>query len=102
MKVAVYHTRQYGPSVVFTVPQDSLPESASVPHMSEGMKNRAQGQWAAKGHSLSWEQWAEHLSGQLPYFEQWSVEEVPDGLSAAQALSEVRRKESEDLVGAVG
>lgn len=93
MLVAVFSNR-YGPAVVFTVPRgdDGPPENASIP---QGPFPRAVSQFLDKGHALTWEQWADHISGKLPYFgEHWSTEQVPDGYTARQALSLVRSREA--------
>lgn len=99
MKVAVYRTLQYGPSMVFTLPADGeVPADAAIPNLPAGAVHRARSQWAAKGSERGWEDWAQVLAGQLPYFEHWSVEEVPDGMSATQALSQVRQDEAERVM----
>lgn len=95
MNVAVFHNR-YGPAVVFTLPpgDSELPEHASIP---QGPFPRAFSQFVHdKGTEPSWAQWAEHLAGSLPYFgEHWTVEQVPDGYGAKQALAWVRSQEAE-------
>lgn len=97
MKVAVYHDPRYGPSVVFTLPgKAEVPESASIP---QGPFPRATAQFAAKGPGLSWLQWAGVLAKQLPYFESWTVEDVPAGMSAHNALSVVRHQEADRFLG---
>lgn len=91
MNVAVYHN-QYGPAVVFTLPKSGPPLHASIP---QGPFPRAMSQFLDKGHALTWEQWADHLSGSLPYFDHWSVDQVPDGYTADQALAQVRSQEAD-------
>ena len=96
MKVAVYRTRSFGPSGVFTLPADgTAPAHAFIPQVSP---QRALSEWTSKGHGVTWEQWARHLGRHLPYFDSWTVEEVPDGISAVQALSKVREDESTRLL----
>lgn len=98
MKVAVYRTRSFGPSGVFTLPPDgAAPTHAFIGQVSP---DRALSEWTSKGHGETWEQWAVHLSRHLPYFDSWTVEDVPDGISANQALSQVRRDESDRLLTA--
>lgn len=100
MKVAVYRTRSFGPSGVFTLPSDGVaPEHAFIPNVSE---QRAMSQWADKGHGVTWEQWARLLAGHLPYFDAWTVEDVPDGMTASQALSKVRESETDGLLAPQG
>jgi hypothetical protein len=101
MKAAVCNTRQFGPSVVFLVPQQdsAVPAYAAIPGLPEGILQRALGQWAAKGSGVPWEEWADVLARSLPYFEQWTVTEVPGNPSAAQALSFVRKDYASRTLG---
>lgn len=100
MKVAVYRTRSYGPSGVFTMPPDGeAPAHAFIPQVDS---QRALSQWTGKGSDLTWEQWAEELQGHLPYFESWTVEDVPDGVTVQRALSLVRQQESDKLLSGLG
>lgn len=91
VKVATWYDPRFGPALLATLPKKAgeLPQLAYIP------KNIPPGparQLAAKGHDLTWVQWAEHLTERPPYGGQWSVEEVPDGLSAHAALNEVRQR----------
>lgn len=99
MKVAVYYTPQYGPSAVFTIPPDGqAPATAAVGCMTGGQAARAMSQWTAKGHGMTWADWAQSLAGSLPYWTSWAMEEVPDGSTAQQALSDVRRQAADRVM----
>ena len=90
MKVAVWYDERYGPAVLATIPQadDEPPEFATIPYaLPAGIRQ----QYLGKGSQVSWEEWAEHLTERLPHHGQWSVEDVPDGMSPRQALSQVRK-----------
>lgn len=93
-KALVYHN-QYGPAQIYFPPStdSALPEAASIPG---GPFPRASSQVAARGHAIPWDRWAEHLSEQLPYFDSWTVEDVPDGLSPQDALSLVRSRNADN------
>lgn len=92
MKAAVWTDERRGPAAVFIPDGPDRPaRTASVPGCPPGPFR----QWAAKGSGVSWGQWAEHLAGGLPYAGQWSVQEVPDGYSAAQALYHLRAQAQE-------
>jgi hypothetical protein len=43
-------------------------------------------QVAARGSQASWEEHAERLVASAPYAGRWSLADVPDGISARQAL----------------
>jgi hypothetical protein len=96
MKVAVYRTRAFGPSGVFTIPADGVaPVHAFIHQVSPA---RALSEWTSKGHGETWQKWAEHLTRKLPYFDSWAVAEVPDGFTVEQALSKVREDETDGLL----
>lgn len=96
MKVIVYHDRRYGPAVVFLPPpRGAVPESAALPN---DLFPRAYSQMRARGRTVSWADWGESLVRHAPYFEDWSVEEVPAGTSAHDALGLIRRKQAGDLI----
>jgi hypothetical protein len=100
VKVAVYRTRSFGPSGVFTLPPGgAAPEHAFIPQVSE---QRAMSEWTSKGHGVTWEEWARRLAGHLPYFDAWTVEDVPDGMTVGQALSKVREDETDRLLTSQG
>lgn len=90
MKVAVWTSEQYGPAAVFllTTGKLGITDSATIPQCPPGPVR----QWAAKGSDPSWRQWAEHLANGLPHGGQWSVQEVPDGSNAREALYQLRSK----------
>lgn len=90
MDVLVYHNH-LGPVQVWTLPSSGLPQTAYAPG---GPFPRAASQVAAKGSALTWQQWAQELSSSLPYFDAFSTEPVPDGLSAQQALGLVRQRQA--------
>lgn len=96
MKVAVYRTRAFGPSGVFTIPGDGIaPAHAFIPQVNP---QRALSEWTSKGHGVTWEEWAENLTRHLPYFDSWTVEDVPDNFTVGQALSRVRENEAGSLL----
>jgi hypothetical protein len=95
MQVLVYHN-QLGPAMVYLAPAgNAAPEGASIPG---GPFPRAVAQVTSRGHSISWENWCRRLAHSLPYFDSWSVEDVPDGLSAQDVLSVVRSRTSDHLM----
>lgn len=99
MKVALWQDDKSGPAAVF-IPQgaDRPADSATVP----GCPPAPARQWAAKGTAVSWRQWTEHLTERLPYGGQWSVQDVPDGMSARQALYHLREKAQEHGLAGTG
>lgn len=90
MKALVYHNEQ-GPAMVYLPPASDgvAPEAASIPG---GPFPRAVTQVTSRGHDVTWERWCQRLAAQLPYFDHWTISEVPDGTSAEDALSLVREK----------
>ena len=94
MMVAVFRN-QFGPAVVYTLPLQGEPQHAAVPALAAGQLARAESQFRAKGSAVTWPEWGDILSRQLPYFDSWSVDQVPDGTDPKQALNLVRRREGE-------
>jgi hypothetical protein len=92
VKVACWQDERFGPALVVVIQvgrRDSgPPETASIPQAPPGPMR----QYMAKGSDLTWGQWVQHLSGHLPYGGWWSVEEVPDGRTAHQALAILRQQ----------
>lgn len=91
MKVAVWYDERFGPAVLAVIPQDDEkpPDFATIPYkIPPGIRQ----QFMAKGHAVDWDEWAEHLTGRQPHHGQWSVEDAPDGMTAQQALSQVRKQ----------
>lgn len=97
MMVAVYRC-QYGPAVVYTLPLQGEPKRAAVPAMTAGQLARAASQFQAKGSAVTWPEWGDILARQLPYFDSWTVEQVPDGTDPQQALNLVRHREGTALL----
>lgn len=91
MKVLTYHDHR-GPAVVFLPPkQDSPPEIAQVPDDGvTSLSAAAYAQVASRGAKATWEQHAKNLVNGPPYAGRWTMEDVPDGTSARQALSRIR------------
>lgn len=52
----------------------------------------------ARGTQASWEEHAQRLAGGPPYAGKWSLLEVPDGISAPQALHYARYRVASDLL----
>lgn len=89
MKIVVWHDPRYGPAFAATLPgEGELPQTARIP---QKLPRGPAAQFGAKGRDVSWERWAEHLMDRLPYGGWWTIEEVPDGTSIHDALSQVRR-----------
>lgn len=89
MRAAVWHSPVYGPALIGLLPKgkDKVPATARLSyHLPPGPLR----QLLAKGSGPTWAQWAQHLTGALPYGGRWTVEEVPDGTSPQQALQHVR------------
>lgn len=91
MRVLTYHDRR-GPAVVFLPPVgDALPESAAAPDDGvTALSAHAYSQAAARGSKATWEQHCDNLVKSAPYAGRWTMEDVPDGSSARQALRHVR------------
>jgi hypothetical protein len=90
VKVACWQDYRFGPAFVAVLPvQDGEPpETARIQRCPPGPAR----QLAGKGHSVSWQDWVQHLTERLPYEGRWSVEEVPDGRTARQALAHLRQQ----------
>lgn len=98
MKVLVCSTR-LGPTAVFVPPAPgTVPAAAAVPG-ADRVVRPAFAQAAARGHAASWDEHCAALHASPPYAGRWSTETVPDGLSAAQALSRVRRDAASRALG---
>jgi hypothetical protein len=78
--------------MVFLPPgKDSLPEIAHLP--DDGVTSllaAAYAQVASRGPKATWEQHARNLVSGAPYAGRWTLETVPDGSSARQALRSIR------------
>lgn len=97
MKVCVWYDERYGPAVLATIPEDGeLPQFAKIPYT---LPPAIEQQYLGKGSGVDWEEWAEHLTERLPHHGQWSVEEVPDGMTPRQALSQVRKRVGDRAAG---
>lgn len=89
-----------GPTAVFLPPRKGrVPESAAIP-AAAALTAPAYAQAAAMGRQSSWPRHAEVLARSSPHHGTWSEQEVPDGLSARQALALVRSAASDRLLGA--
>lgn len=89
-----------GPTAVFLPPKKgSLPESAAIP-AADALTAPAYGQVAAIGDKSTWARHAGILLKSSPYHGHWSEADVPDGLSAHDALSHVRAQRSLELLSA--
>lgn len=89
MKALTYHDRR-GPAVVFLPPKgDALPESAAAPG-DASLNAPAYTQVASRGAKASWAEHSKNLAAAPPYAGRWTVEDVPDGSTAQQALYHVR------------
>jgi hypothetical protein len=88
VRVACWSNAQ-GPAAVFLLSArpGTVSDSAHVP----GCPPAPARQWAARGHGVSWGQWAAHLTMRPPYEGQWTVEDVPDGFDARHALYHLRQ-----------
>jgi hypothetical protein len=91
MNVLVFRNR-HGAAAVWLLPDgddQDAPESAVLP--TEFPDYRTQNM-DSKGSEQSWQDWAEYLASQ-PLLGNWSVQELPDGMDADQALAVVRRQD---------
>ena len=92
MKILVGSNR-IGPAAVF------LPDgSHAAAPASEALIAPLLAQAAARGSKATFEEHAKLLSGGPPYAGHWSVLEVPDGISAPQALHYARYRIAADLL----
>jgi hypothetical protein len=89
MKVAVWTSERSGPAAVFIAKAKAPADTAAIPGCPKGPFH----QWAAKGLNVSWGKWIEHLADGLPRYGQWSVQEVPDGIGAREALALLREQQ---------
>jgi hypothetical protein len=99
MKVLTYRLPHVGAAQVFQQPgsdHETLPPTAHVPG---GPFPRAMAQAGSQGHQIPWDDWCDRLSEQLPYFDGWSVEDVPDGISPDTALSLIRQRDADKFFG---
>jgi hypothetical protein len=96
MKALVYHN-QYGAAQVYMPPagDGAVPDAASIP---QGPFPRAVNQVMDRGNKVSWDEWSQHLTEQYPYFDSWTVEDVPDGSTAQEALNLVRTRAAGNLI----
>jgi hypothetical protein len=91
-KALVYRNHRGAAQLYYEPKADGVqPESATIPG---GPFPRASEGVAARGNKIPWKDWADHLSEQLPYFDSWSHEDVPDGLAPNQALALVRQRDA--------
>jgi hypothetical protein len=90
VKALVCHTR-LGPTAVFIPPAKGRPPASAAVPGGEQFTRPAIAQVGARGHQATWEDHCHLLEQSPPYAGRWTTEEVPDGLSAQQALSRVRR-----------
>jgi hypothetical protein len=90
MKVLCWRNNQ-GPAMVFLMPEDGMPvDHAAIPG---GPWGRPWSDLAAKGRAISWPDFAQALTERPPYLGRWSLEEVPDGRDAQQALAVICGRE---------
>ena len=89
---ALVGSGRLGPMAVF------LPDgSHAVMPAHEALTAPLVAQVAARGSQASWEEHARRLAASPPYAGRWDVIDVPDGVTAAQALHLVRARASKDL-----
>jgi hypothetical protein len=90
VKAAVWHSPHHGPAFIGLLPKgkDQIPETYRYTHIPPGPMR----QLLAKGSDPTWQQWGQHLAEGLPYGGRWTVEDVPDGVTARRALEHVREK----------
>lgn len=92
MKAAVYRNH-LGAAQLYLDPDKAGGDAeAAVPG---GPFARASSQMGARGSAVDWDDWTDQLAAQYPYFDHWTTEDVPDGLTAQQALSLVRSRDAE-------
>jgi len=82
-----------GPMAVF-LPDGTYAAVPSAPSLTEPMLAQVR----AKGTQASFEEHARRLAGGSPYAGKWSLLEVPDGVSAPQALHYARYRVASDLL----
>ena len=89
---ALVGSGRLGPMAVF------LPDgSHAVMPAHEALTAPLVAQVAARGSQASWEEHARRLAASPPYAGRWDVIDVPDGITAAQALHLARYRASKDL-----
>lgn len=100
MKVLVWHN-EFGAVQLYQPPEhpDQVPASQGEPGTVASVDGhvwaRAVADVTAQGYAVTWEEWALHLTRGLPYNNQyWTYEDVPDGLTAEDALEFVRQRDS--------
>jgi len=97
MKVLVFRNR-FGAATLWVLPSDDsqdAPEQATLPGLA-GHDPRTQNM-DSKGSAQSWDEWAAYLASQ-PLLGNWAVQELPEAVSANEALNIVRRQDVLDSV----
>jgi hypothetical protein len=90
---ALVGANRLGPAAVF------LPDgSHAVIPAAEALVAPLAAEVAARGPQASWEEHAARLCAGAGYAGRWSQEDVPDGISAQQALHLARYRAAKDLV----
>lgn len=91
MKVLVAATR-LGPAAVFL--PDGTHATAGSPELTEPLLTEA----AAGGTGASWLEHAQRLAAGPVYAGRWSLADVPDGITAVEALHRVRYAEAKKIL----
>lgn len=97
MIAVVYTTAQDGPAQVWLLPatDGEPPASATIPgDIGPGALVFPQ----YKGSAVSWQDWADELS-ESPWLGDYSIQLVPDGMTAGAALAYVRDQYLERAAG---
>jgi len=97
-EVIVYQDPRYGAAQLWTLPRDpaGTPRTAYIP---QGPFGAAQAHVRDKGSAQSWPDWAAVLAETLPYGGGFTTETVPDSLTPQQALSYVRERAADQVLG---
>jgi len=82
-----------GPMTAF-LPDGTYAAVPSAPSLTEPMIAQAR----ARGSQATFEEHAKRLAGGPPYAGKWSLLEVPDGISASQALHCARYRAASGLL----
>jgi hypothetical protein len=91
MTTAVVYRNGMGPAAIWLLTDEESPPSYTLPDNQDPRPSL----FDYKGPEMSWEDWGQHLAG-TPQVGDWSVEDVPDGLSPQQAMAAVRSQDTLD------
>lgn len=98
MVQVLVHRNRFGAAAVYLRPADGTVPPAAYTAMPDNLHARSVAPVTARGPKLSWAAFCKLLESRARNGEQhWTVEDVPDGLSAHDALNYVRQEDAGSL-----